>query len=166
MKKLAVTLVIAIVLGAVIYTFADPPMVPTRKTVFTVTEVQPTDGGLVGLDEAVFGKNVKPRWNDLLPRNRNLVDFNLKHMVVPKSWLRGQEIEAEASGRPPSTIYLFGSRVEDQVSKDGRVFRPFFRGMTKAGSVVAGQSLRRLKTQELHAVIRIIGDEATIITFK
>jgi hypothetical protein len=141
------------------------------KTEFTMTAVEPTDGQLLALDKAVFGEG-KANWGLVLPRGWGLVQHerqgkvlahSIKHIVIPKSWLRGSEA-ARAAGAGGS-IYLFGSRIEDQIGDSGKLFRPFFRGLTQAGSVVAGLSLRRMKSVELKAVVRVIGTEIAIITF-
>jgi hypothetical protein len=81
-------------------------------------------------------------------------------------WLRASQQTAREEGRIVPAIFLFGSRVEDQINPEtGNIWQPFFRGVTTAGSVVSGTSLRRMNAMELRAVVRVIGAEITVITF-
>jgi hypothetical protein len=149
-------------------------LAPKSTGEYRVSKVEATDGGLEAISKAVFGEG-RVRWGALLPRSwmlvqhefkNKLIPHEIKHIVIPRTWVRGSFLAAQSAGRNVPTLYLFGSRIEDQVNNEfHRVQRPFFRGLTKSGSVVMGLSLRRMNPGELQAIVRVIGNEVTIITF-
>jgi len=149
-------------------------LTPKATREYRMSKVEATDGGLDAISKAVFSEG-QARWGSLLPRGWGLVQHEfknkivpheVKHIIIPRTWVRGSFLAAQSAGQNVSYLYLFGSRIEDQVNVEmHRVQRPFFRGLTKSGSVVMGQSLRRMNPAELQAITRVIGNEVTIITF-
>ncbi len=177
MKKLVVAAVGLILVGLVLMWVGlgwSGIATPAQEAGYKIVKVEATDGALADLTKSVFG-NENARWYRVLPRGWMLVQHEwkgkviphtIKHIMVPLSWMRGAYTEARATRRYHPYLYLFGSRVEDQINPvTGTVWRPFFRGVTKAGSVIAGLSLRRMNPTELRAVVRVIGTEITVITF-
>ncbi len=172
MRKVAVILTVVALLVAVAALAWSAKGTEAQKAGFVIKEVEATDGQLESLSKAVFN-DPEAAWDAVLPRGWGLVQHEVKgkviphvvkHITVPRAWLRGSQAAAETDGRRAPNLYLFGSRLEDQVNETGQVFRPMFRGVTTKGSVVNGRSLRNLKADELRAVVRVIGNEITIIT--